>query len=91
MIDSLVAYRLRAGMTQLELSRRIDRYPSVISNLEAGGRRIDLVELVELSEVIGFDIHELVDLVVAADTLSNRAGEPAAKIEPKRRSKRLSK
>ena len=91
MIDSLVAYRLRAGLTQLEVSKRIDRYPSVISNLEAGGRRIDLVELVELSEAMGFDIHELVDLVVAADTPSDRAGELTVPVEPKPQGKRLSR
>lgn len=88
MIDSLVEYRVRAGLTQLELSRRIDRYPSVISNLEAGGRRIDLVELVELSEAMGFDIHELVDLVVAADAPGDRVDGPAAETRPKRNAKR---
>lgn len=89
MIDRLVEYRLRAGLTQLELSRRIDRYPSVISNLEAGGRRIDLVELVELSEAMGFDIHELVDLVLAADTSSDHASRPSGTVAPKRRMKPL--
>lgn len=85
MIDSLVEYRRRAGLTQLELSRRIDRYPSVISNLEAGGRRIDLVELVELSEAMGFDIHELVDLVVAVDAPGDRVGGSAIGTDPKKR------
>jgi DNA-binding XRE family transcriptional regulator len=77
MIDALIEYRRRAGMTQLELAQRIDRYPSLISNLEAGGRRIDLVELVELAEVLRFDIHELVDLVVATGKSIDGLGEPA--------------
>jgi transcriptional regulator with XRE-family HTH domain len=92
MIDNLVEYRQQAGLTQADVARRIGRYPSVISTIEAGGRRIDLVELIELSEAIGFDIFELLEVVVAAGTPpAAPSTEPATPAPPTGRSKRVAR
>ncbi|GAD54641.1 hypothetical protein MBELCI_0693 [Limimaricola cinnabarinus LL-001] len=36
-------------------------YQSFIARLESGQRRVDVVELIKLSEVLGFDPTEIVD------------------------------
>ncbi len=47
-------------LTQAEVARRIRRYQSFIATLERGQKRIDVVELVEIAEAIGFDPHEAI-------------------------------
>ncbi len=40
---------------QMELAERMKVYQSFIARLERGQRRVDVVELVKLGEVLGFD------------------------------------
>ena len=61
LIDLLVEQRKRAGLSQAQLAERLGRYQSVVSQMEAGGRRIDVVELLDIAEVIGLDLHRLID------------------------------
>ncbi|WP_366929437.1 hypothetical protein [Mesorhizobium sp.] len=44
----------------------------MVAAIESGGRRIDVVELVELAEAIGFDPHDALREVVAAPKLNRR-------------------
>jgi len=57
--DALVRYliekRGEAGLKQVELAGRMKVYQSFIARLESGQRRVDVVELVKLGEVLGFD------------------------------------
>lgn len=57
--DALVAYlqqkRREAGLTQGELAKHMRVYQSLIARMESGQRRIDVVELIKLGEVLGFD------------------------------------
>ncbi|MGB3045802.1 MAG: helix-turn-helix transcriptional regulator [Xanthobacteraceae bacterium] len=46
-------------MSQADLAEALDRYQSVVAAIESGGRRVDVVEFLELAEVIGFDPHEV--------------------------------
>lgn len=50
-----------AGLKQTELAGRMRVYQSLIARLESGQRRVDVVELVKLGEVLGFDPAEIVD------------------------------
>ena len=52
--------RLKAGMTQAELSERLGRPQSFVSKVERGERRIDLVELRELCEQVGSNVSTVV-------------------------------
>jgi len=63
LIDRLVELREQAGLTQSELAFRLGRYQSVIAAMEGGGRRIDVVELLALADVLKFDVHDLIDRV----------------------------
>lgn len=47
-------------MKQVELAERMKVYQSFIARLESGQRRVDVVELVKLGEVLGFDPAEIV-------------------------------
>jgi HTH-type transcriptional regulator/antitoxin HipB len=64
LIQLIVDKRREAGMSQADLAEALDRYQSVVAAIESGGRRIDVVEFLELAEVIGFDPHEVLRDVV---------------------------
>ena len=43
--------RLEAGLTQVEVARKLKRPQSFVSKIESGERRVDVVELSELARV----------------------------------------
>jgi transcriptional regulator with XRE-family HTH domain len=55
LIALLIERRKAAGMTQAQLAKRLGKSQSFISRLESGQRRVYVVELLELAEVLGFD------------------------------------
>ncbi|PHP29146.1 transcriptional regulator [Limimaricola cinnabarinus] len=59
-IHYLAEKRAEAGLKQVELAERMKVYQSFIARLESGQRRVDVVELVKLGEVLGFDPTEIV-------------------------------
>ena len=63
--ELLAAYRARANLKQAEVAARLSRHQPFISDIESGQRRIDLIELLELAEVVGFDMHLLIDELIA--------------------------
>jgi len=72
LIDLLVEQRKRAGLSQADLAKKLDRYQSVVSSIEGGGRRIDVVELLDIAEVIGLDVHALIDDLLSIPKTSRR-------------------
>lgn len=58
---TLVAQRKAAGLTQTDVAERVGRPQSYVAKVEGGERRLDIVELVELADVIQLDLHALVD------------------------------
>ncbi|MGX9981781.1 helix-turn-helix domain-containing protein [Methylobacterium fujisawaense] len=65
LIELLVEARERAGLTQTELGARLGRYQSVIAAIEGGGRRIDLVEFLDIAEALDMDAAAVVEAVRA--------------------------
>lgn len=55
LVEFLVSKREASGMTQAELAACLGQYQSFVARVESGQRRIDVVEFVELSEILGFD------------------------------------
>jgi transcriptional regulator with XRE-family HTH domain len=51
----LVYHRKKARLTQAELSKRLQWSQQLISKIETGEKRVTVVELVEIAEVLGFD------------------------------------
>jgi len=56
----LVEARKAAGLTQAEVARRLRRHQSFIATVEAGQRRIDVVELLDFADAIGFEPERLI-------------------------------
>ena len=52
--------RLRAGLTQAALGRRLKHTQQWVYKYEAGERRLDVVEFIEIARAIGFDPGEFI-------------------------------
>lgn len=53
----LVAAREKAGLTQTEVSAKLDRPQSFVAKYEGGERRLDVVEFVQVCTALGIDPH----------------------------------
>jgi ribosome-binding protein aMBF1 (putative translation factor) len=56
----LVELRKKAGLRQVDLAKKLGVYQSWVTHLESGQRRIDVIELIELGKVVGFDPADVV-------------------------------
>lgn len=61
LLETLIAAREEAGLTQVELAARLGRTQSFISKCERGERRIDLVEFVEFVTAMGEEQRAIFD------------------------------
>jgi transcriptional regulator with XRE-family HTH domain len=52
LVAALVAARRRAGLSQRELARALARSPSHVARIEAGQRRIDVLELCAMAAAL---------------------------------------
>lgn len=68
LVDFLVDARRKAGLTQKELARRLGKPQSFVAKLESRERRLDIVEFLIVSRVLGFDPCEAIRRV--EETLS---------------------
>jgi ribosome-binding protein aMBF1 (putative translation factor) len=55
LISLLTAAREKAGLTQQQLADRLGKPQSFVAKYEGGERRIDVVELVTIAQVLDFD------------------------------------
>jgi transcriptional regulator with XRE-family HTH domain len=58
--EVLVRARERAKLKQAEVAARLGVPASYLSKVEAGTRRLDVIELIRIAEAIGADAAELV-------------------------------
>jgi transcriptional regulator with XRE-family HTH domain len=66
----LKARRIKAGLTQVECSSALGRPQSFISDVERGTRRLDIIQIHDLCNVLGCDLVELIqDFVSGIRTL----------------------
>lgn len=59
LLAALVQARRDAGMTQAELAKKLKKPQSYISKIENGERRLDVIELMEVTKTLGFDYRNL--------------------------------
>ena len=52
--------RVQAGLTQFEVARRLGRHQPFMANIESGDRRIDIVELLDIADIIDLDVTALI-------------------------------
>ncbi|MAI61138.1 MAG: transcriptional regulator [Micavibrio sp. TMED27] len=57
--ELLIQARKDAGLTQQELADKIKRPQSFVAKYEGGERRLDLIELMEISKIINCDLSAL--------------------------------
>lgn len=73
LIAMLIAKREAAGLTQAQLAEALGEYQSFVARLESGQRRVDVIELIELANILGFDAAALVNaLKMAGDSVRAR-------------------
>jgi transcriptional regulator with XRE-family HTH domain len=63
-IAVLADIRTKAGVTQRELARRLDRAHSYVSRIENGDRRLDVPEMIQWCEVLHTDPVEAMKRIV---------------------------
>ena len=52
--------RLEAGLSQVELANRLRKPQSFVSKYESGERRLDVIELRQVCEIIGISLLDFV-------------------------------
>jgi transcriptional regulator with XRE-family HTH domain len=57
---ALADQRRKKGLTQAEVAKALGRHQPFVANIESGERRVDLLELLDLADIIGLDVEELV-------------------------------
>jgi len=57
--------RVRAGLTQEEVARRLDRPQSFVSKYETGERRLDILELRQVLAALGLPLKDFVSTLEA--------------------------
>ena len=60
-IKKLKQARLKAGLRQIEVAKKLKRPQSYISRVESGGYRLDIVEVKRFAKVYGKKVNELID------------------------------
>lgn len=61
LIELLVSARESAGFTQRALAERLKRPHSFVGRIEAGERRVDVIEFIEIARVLNADPHKMLD------------------------------
>jgi transcriptional regulator with XRE-family HTH domain len=63
LVELVTAERKNAGIRQVQLAKKLKKSQTWIARLEGGERRLDVIELIELAEAIGFDARAIVTAV----------------------------
>ena len=63
--ELLIAARKRAGLTQAEVAELLGRPQSFVAKYEGGERRLDVIELIEVSRALNADPARIVRTVAA--------------------------
>lgn len=68
MIELLVQARKDAGITQVELGKRLGQRQTFVSKFELGERRLDVAEFIIVSRAIGADPLKIIEATESDDS-----------------------
>ena len=68
----LIEARNSAGLTQIDLARKLGRPQSFVSKYERGERRLDVIEFLEVAHAIGIDPPHFIRKLQQAATAKRR-------------------
>jgi transcriptional regulator with XRE-family HTH domain len=60
LVSLLREMRMEAGLTQVDLAARIEKDQAYVSRYESGQRRLDVLEVREICQVVGVTLEEFV-------------------------------
>ncbi|MBK9131253.1 MAG: helix-turn-helix transcriptional regulator [Gammaproteobacteria bacterium] len=60
LLELLREARTEAGLTQVEVAKRLHRPQSFVSDYETGVRRLDLIQLQEVCKILGVSLTQFV-------------------------------
>ena len=60
-IKKLKQARLKAGLRQIEVAKKLKRPQSYISRVESGGYRLDIIEVKRFAKIYGEDLNKLIN------------------------------
>ncbi|WP_454872438.1 helix-turn-helix domain-containing protein [Paraburkholderia xenovorans] len=83
LLSTLREARKKAGLSQVELAKRLELTQSIIGKCERGERRLDVIELREWCGAIGLTLSELVSDLEAAISHVEQVKAAATKTVPK--------
>jgi transcriptional regulator with XRE-family HTH domain len=75
--------REQACLTQVELASRLGSTQTFVSKFERGERRIDLIEMIEISEAMGVPPEALLAKFLAERRKAHKVASPAKKLSKK--------
>ena len=55
-VERLRVARIEAGLTQVQVAKKIGRPQSHVSNIESGQQRVDVIELKRFAKLYGKDV-----------------------------------
>jgi transcriptional regulator with XRE-family HTH domain len=58
LVNLLREMRIEAGLTQVDLGARIEKDQAYVSRYESGQRRLDVLEVREICQVVGVTLEE---------------------------------
>ncbi len=67
--ECLIEARKAARLTQQKLGERLSRPQSFVAKYENGERRLDVIEFLQISKILGADAHRIIGRVM--DTPEN--------------------
>lgn len=66
LVSLLREMRIEAGLTQVDLAARIEKDQAYVSRYESGQRRLDVLEVREICQVVGVTLGEFVKRLESA-------------------------
>jgi len=64
LLSILISLREQKGLSQNQLAVKLKKPQSFVSKYERGERRLDVVELLDITRVLQADPHEIIDKLV---------------------------